>query len=810
MDNTMITITKTPYICSFSKNAIDFEVQTNMYFESPFVYPGIELEIVAKPAIGDHFIISWTNPETESKEEIQLLTVNGSSAVNYAAIHKIPDNSWSGTLEQYRNLVLEKLKQTPLLNGLFSVEASGTTKITLTSKQALEALVPTWTTNQATTKIDAVISSGVVVPDSRTGYQLKALIYFEADYLSGNFELVANQSCIVDIDSKSIIDISDVLNAEIENSWSEYPVPFNQELIYKATNMKRYYVKFVESWHGEILTPTAVSTIQFVHWGGVSSDDQQLGDAVSLLTNGNNFLTWWPSGKMIGKTQDDWLGWMNQGEDRTVRVNLTVYGSAGATVFTQHVFEIKKFETLIFNSGYTANDITGLYGTDANRYSWSISDFDTEEELVSESFTYRIDNACLRKSVLGFNSFGIPETFTLSAEWVETNNMSASIATRSSMFGQSNLFPQSFVFDSLHQNSMKALTQLLTQKEAYRLQSIINSMICFVLEGNRWFPCVLAAKQTDVFMLGEFTAQISVELLRANENNRASFFELQPDLIIHEGCGIESFSIQTNSIEITTHGSLKVYRDGVLVQTLTYNGTDYAPANPYTTEGEYRIEVKLDDFKIVKHHSYKKKVIEAQFNDVGTLILTMISSVGGTSILVDWGDGTTSSASIGTVATNVSHSYSVEGKKVIRLIAPCFDEIISFKTLKDIGVVDFAAFPNLTELIYNNGPAANWYLSGCRNLYDVSFTGTQVVSLEIGLQKDLQFFTLNDCNISSDELDKLIFMFWKYRKVYVNQVQLNFFDLGFSASAYFMSIYNGTGDFAGEGLVPQYGWEINF
>lgn len=808
----MITITKKPYICSFSKNSIDFEVQTNMFYEAPFVYPGIELEIVAFPLTGEHFIVSWTNPETESTESIQLVAVNGATPSNYVAIHKIPDSAWSGTLEQYRDLVLEKLKNTPLLNGMYLAEASGTTKITLTAKQALEALVPTWSTNQATTKIDAVISSGVVVPDSRTGYQMKALIYFEADYLSGNFEIAASVNCIVDRNSLAVLDISDILNSEIENSWNEYPVPFNQELIYKAQILKRYYVKFVESWYGEILTPTAVSDIRFVHWGGVSSDDQQLGDAVTLLTNTNGFLTWWPSGKRIGANQDDWLGWMNQGEDRMVKVNLTVFGDFGTMVFTQNVFQLKKFETLIFNSSYSANDITTLYGTTSNKFSWSIADFSTDEELVNEPFTYYIDNSCLRKSVLGFNSFGIPETFTLSAEWVETNNMSATIATRSSMFGQSSLFPQSFVFDSKHQNSMKAITQLLTQKEAYRLQSIINSMICFVLEENRWFPCVLAAKQTDVLKVNEFTAQIDVEILRANENDRASFFTLQPDLIIHEGCGIESFTVQSNNLSISTYGNLKVYRDGTLIATLTWNGTNsnYAPGTAYKTEGEYRFEVEIEGCTIVKHYSYKQKVIYAEFNETGTLNLIFQASVLGTTMDIDWGDGTITGALISTSLTTISHNYTKTGKKIIKMIAPCFDKIICFKVMKNIGIVDFSAFPNLIELKYDNGPSANWYLSGSRKLYDVWFAGTPALTFDIGLQKELQFFTLDDCSISSDELDKLIYMFWKYRKVYQYQVQLNFYNLGYSASAYFMSIYSGTGDFAGEGLVSDYFWEINF
>jgi len=810
----MITINKSPYICSFSKNSIDFEVQTNMYFKSIFVYPSIQIEIIDFPALGDHFAVQWVNPETFENEEIRLVAVNGSTAANYNELWEIPDDNYPGTIQQFRDIVLEKLVATTLFNGFYTSAGIGTTKILITASQAIAQLVPAWETNQTSSNFVATIQADFVLPDPRDGYDMRALIYFESEYLSGEFELVSSLTCVIDNNSIAVIDVANVLNAEIENGWNEYPVPFTKEAIYLAPNLKRYYIKFVEAWTGESETFSTVSDIQFVHWGGVSTDDQMMGDPVSLITNGNNFLTWWPAGKRIAKDQDDWLGWMNLYKDATFEIVLTITCNGYTYEDVFQTVDLKKFETVIFNSGFDANNLDSLIvGYTPARWSWRIQP--AGESPLSQEFTYYFDNACIRKIMMYFNSFGIPETFHTTGEWQEVMNVSTSIATRSSVFGLSNLFPQSFVFDSKHQNSMKAVTGFLTQREALRLQSIINSMIAYVLETNRWIPAVLDTGKTGVLKLNEFQTQIELEILKANENDRASFFPLQPDIDIITDLRVERLEVITNNLNITTHGNFLCYKEDVLVATFTWNAGlgYYTPSASVSSAGNYRFKGSLstatETYEITKHLKYSLKNILGSFFSTGAMSIKLkVNNTDDPPVIIDWGDGLTTTDTIASTLTTFSHTYTATGKKIIRLSKQHFTDVIEFYTSFNVGKIDFGGFVNLQKITYLNGPSGNWYLSQLEKLQYVYFDTTEVSSLEIGFQKDLTYLKLKSTNISSDALDALILELWKFRKLYGAAVTFLLEGLGYSESAVFTSISAGTGDYAGEGLVANYGWTI--
>ncbi len=814
----MITINKNPYICSFSKNSIDFEVQTNMYFKSIFVYPSIEIEILDLPAIGDHFAIKWTNPETFENEEVRLITVNGSVAANYNELWEIPDTnlgSFLGITTLLRNIILPKLQATPLLNGYFDIVAVGDTKILLTARQAVSELVPIWETNQAAANIVADIQADFVLPDSREGYDMRALVYFENEYLSGEFEMVANLQCVIDNNSIAVLDLSETLNAEIENGWNEYPVPYTQPTLYKSTNLKRYYVKFVESWIGEVETFNTVSDVQFVHWGGVSTDDSMMGDAVSLITNGNNFLTWWPSGKRIGKSQDDWLGWMNLYKDTTFEIVVTITADGYVYEDVWNTVVLKKFETVVFNSGFDGNDLQAFVpGLTVQKWSWRIKP--VGESPISEEFTYYFDTACLRKVLLYFNSFGVPETFHTSGEWQETMNVSTSIASRSAVFGLSALFPQTFVFDSKHTNSMKAVTGMLEKLEAQRLQSMINSMIAYVLDDNRWVPVVLNTGKTPVLKINEFVTQIELEVLKANENDRASFFDLQPDIDIITTLRIERIEVIHNNLDITTYSNFLCYKEDVLVATFTWNAGlgYYTPSTSVSAAGNYRFKGSLstasENYAITKHLKYSLKTVFASFFGTGLIQIKLkIDNANDAPVIIDWGDGVTTTNTIGSTLTTIPHTFTATGKKVIRLSKLHFFDVIEFYTSYDLGKIDFGAFVNLQKITYVNGPSGNWYLSHLQKLQYVYFNNTEVSNLEIGFQKDLTYLKLKDTNIGSDALDALILELWKFRKLYGAAVTFLLEGLGYTESSVFTSISAGTGDYAGEGLVANYGWTIN-
>jgi hypothetical protein len=808
----MISIIKKPYPISFSKNNIDFEVQTNMYFKSIFVYPSIEIEIDSLPDIGEHYLIKWTNPDTFQLQEVSLVAVDGSDEDNYSNIFQIPDSSWSGTIEEYRDLVLEKLRFTPVLNGDYSIDALSTDKITLTANKAVQELVPTWTTNQASTHLSAVIQNGFVNPDPRDGYDMVVHVYFEKDLNSGHFERVASLSCTVDEDSKSIIDISDVLNSEIENTWTEYPVPFNKELYYIAPNTKRYYVKFIESWTGESQFFETISDVQHVHWGGVSTDDQMIADPATMITNGNNFLTWWPTGKRIDIDQDDWLGWMNQYMDKTFDVQVFIVTNIGESDFTLHSeVSIKKFECLIFNTGYEANSLEELVPGETI-LKWSFAIKKSDGGWMSPQYTFYPETRCERKIIQYFNSFGIPETFNTTKDWKENMNVKTEIANRSAAFGLNRLFPQNFVFDSKHQNSIKAVSGNLTNEEAIRLQSMVNSTIAFIQENKRWIPCVLNTGKTDIVDYTEYFQRIELDILKANENDRASFFNIQPDLDFTVGYGIEKVSVIDNGLQIDGYGDISVYSGSDMVGTFAWDLGQlcYLSGSPFIIQGDFRFECELvvgsEVFAISKHFMYEFQEILLSYYGTGDVQFKFQSVTGFAGLIIDWGDGTVDTILYSTTLTDADHTYTATGKKIIRLMAPNFEALKAIQLMNDFGPADFSLLVNAQTISYFDGSESNFYFSQLEKVKLLFFSGTTVSNFYVGFQKDLEGIVLSNTSITSEALDELIYELWQYRKLYTNAVLFNCGPLGFSTSAYFNSIKDGTGEFAGEGLLTNYGW----
>jgi hypothetical protein len=53
-----------------------------------------------------------------------------------------------------------------------------------------------------------------------------------------------------------------------------------------------------------------------------------------------------------------------------------------------------------------------------------------------------------------------------------------------------------------------------------------------------------------------------------------------------------------------------------------------------------------------------------------------------------------------------------------------------------------------------------------------------------------------------------VYELWTFRKLYNGTPALYFVNLGYTQSSYFDSIMDGTGEFAGEGLVANYGFTV--
>jgi hypothetical protein len=923
----MITITKQPYLCALSKNSIDFVVTTDLQYDTATVFPALELSFLDVPAIGSSYVLTFTNPESGKTETIDFVAVDGTNANNYKELWQIPGTGFSGSLADLRTIVFEKSRQRKALNAFYNIELpilefpGSVKKFTLTAKQAISQLVIDYTTNQASTYISEVNSVAYHQPGVRDGYALNASLFLESNYNSGKFNFVTTIDLVLDENSVAHVDFGKYIDAEIEASWNEYPVPFEQELGYIAPNLRRYYVVFSENYSNNSIPFETKSETLLAHWGGVSSDDFYNSEPIAAQNTSGKWLTWWPSGKRILKEQSDWLGWMNGAEIDYITIDAIVYGSVvfEGESYTQEftsnlttLFKLQAFETYIVNTGFDVNfkeqidqflidnpeiesfyaqrweirkygstdtlnaifqPITGVpiglvswyaNGTYNGRKKWVAgtittytirwnnrwelyyvhfgapevligyldisdalpigefviveNDYFLEAQVLNvlidysefESFTYYPEKACLTKQIVYFNSFGVPESFILSAEFQQNITTSQELATRTESYALNNLLPQNYIFDAKNVISYQAETMMLSNLEAERLMPLVNSTITFLLEKGNFIPVIINAGTTAIYKVNSFLQKIQLDLVRANESDRVSYFEVLPDFEPAYSSGILWLDLKRNGLNITDFGSIKAYYEGTEIKEFTYQSTQkyYIASDPLIQEGIITFvltcEVNGVETIVRKQYNYKWEQMDWVFYATPDNLLFRMDLRGAFAdqpFRIDWGDGTSQDLEITNSVTNYNHTYSEEGKYFIRVFKPSFSDLRNVKFFDKINYFDFAAFTGITDLTLEFGSAGKYYFNGIKDLENVEIKRSTIEFLNLGFQRNLEVLTLDECVIDSDTLDALLLELWTFRKGYLNAIAVTFTDLGYSPSAFATSIVDGTGVYAGDGLT---------
>lgn len=803
----MINFIKTPYPCSYSKNEIHFKVNSDMYFNSVGAKPSCICKVNTTPDKGVFYRFKFINPETNKPDEFLFTTVD-SLVYNSDAYDEIAYYGFVVFIPGYIDEWVEKFQKYPSANSWFNVSRISNDEFKIEAKYAREELKIEVETNQIASHLSFDIDNSFISQEIRPGYSMVAQIHYENDYLSGNFEMIARTECVLDGNAEADLDVSEILNAEIENGWSEQPIPKNGVNIFKPINLKRYYLVFTESWGNDVNLKKYTSEMLFVHWGGVSSDDAYIATPISL-NRANYFLTFWPSGKKLLSNQFDWLSWMNKKEAGTFDVNVTIYTNVGSTTQTLHTIDVNKWETICFAVGFTQNDLQSIVpGETIQKWDFQVR---KGAAAVSTRFYYYLDKFdCLRHQIIYFNSFGVCESVSTSGNWEEITNVSTLVAEKSKSFKLNKLLPSSFVFNSLHRNSFKTTTGLLSKEEAFKLQPILNALLAYVRENNTWRPVIVSTKKASVLKENEFLRRVEIELLRANDNDRSSFYDNKPDIELIQDCGITGFNVIDNELSLSSYGNLLVTKNGTTIQSIPWDGSKYPLAAKIIENGEYRASGIIDNMEIEKTFIYKRKRMSFSNSQTGAKAFSIRSNNPSETIYINWGEGDGfQSVAYTNSLTVINHTFTKTGKKEVIFEKPCFDDLVEFYALNnDLTGIDFSIFTGLETLYLDNSLNGSIYLSGLKNIKDVVLGNQNLISLKIGFQKELNSISLGSTNITTYYLDELIKELWSYRKFYSNTVTLNFFTLGYTPSALFTSIKDGTGIYAGEGLVSDYGWSI--
>jgi hypothetical protein len=328
------------------------------------------------------------------------------------------------------------------------------------------------------------------------------------------------------------------------------------------------------------------------------------------------------------------------------------------------------------------------------------------------------------------------------------------------------------------------------------------------LENGNFIPVIINAGTTAVYQVNAFLQKIQLDLVRANESNRVSYYETLPDFEVFttNSIGISFIYLKRNLLNITDFGSIKIYKDGIQLQEFTYVPTQkWYTGTAITTEGiltlELTCEVNGVEKIVRKQFNYQwdelKYEVFAMANDALVRFSSLFS--GGTPMRIDWSDGTVDDVTV-TTGTVFTKNYYTNGKKLVRISKPSFFDITQFTIQNASNNFDFTKFNRLSDLIITNCAAGNYYLSPLQKLQEITFINTTIYQLNLGYQKNLLFLILNNSNISADNFELLIREIWNFRKSYDNAFEIRITS-EVVVNSVSQAIIEGTGAYAGDGLA---------
>lgn len=807
----MINIEKGPYPCSFSKNTIEFQLSSDQQYPENIIFPYLKIRVLATPVNGTIIGWSFTNPITLERVDISITVTTAPYLPNQIS------SSWVGTHTQYAAYMVDKLSQMEELNGFYTITSSGP-YVYITANQPVEELIPdNWVDNQlGTTYLQHTIYTTCLNPDERPGYTMQALVYFEKEYMSNQFEVVADLEPVPALNGVAKIDLSDVLDSEIENSMEHMPIPhfINTE---KIGLLRRYYVEFVEFWNDSIDKIDKKTKIHHVWYGGYSTDDEMMADPMSIFQAKKQFLTWWPDRKELLPKQPDWLGFMNTTQiTNTFIARVRLVTNAGSVEYTLGVIELKPWESIVIPVGYEQR-IEGLIPTGQYLNYWEV--FVKQGDIVvmgPKKYYLNTLQGCTYNHILFYNSFGCPETVG-TTEWEETMNVSASLVNQTNLMNQNRLKGGIFVFDSEHNNTFVSRTVTLTKQEGLKLQSMINSLACFVWRLNRWVPAVVQTEQSKVLLESAFTTDLSLEFMIASINDRASFADTTPKLIITENVGVTTFALDKNGLEIEDYGILKIYKDEVVVYSPVWSNLlqlwEMDP--PITTEGEYVARVECygpnnETYPVQMAFRYEPKYIEV-FCTSSLMQLEIQSNNPSEVLQIEYGFGNGWQNITYTNSITSINQYLPIGKKLIRIRKPSFQDVkLLTITQTDFKEWNWQLFRNIETIAVDEAALQGIvYLNKLPKLKTVTLSNMGVVmGVEFGVSPDLTSVTLNALGLNQNSVENIIDNLWNYRDEFLNSVSVYFVGMPVTFSSKSTAQLNGTGIYAGNGLNADYGWNV--
>lgn len=322
------------------------------------------------------------------------------------------------------------------------------------------------------------------------GYIVKMEVMFQPEYVPASDEMIS--VCIIphipDPEGYIYLDLQDILDAEIKNSFSEPPIPpididagFNQDILRKY--MLRVWEESdededsMEDSMEESTIDTTDSDVLKVLCGGIAPDRSSTTEFFDAVDASNSLLTWWPNGKHVSPDQPEYLSHLaydpQDDSERRIRVEMFDYeGTLLGTVEKYHNTPIyRQWQIATFPVGFDQLGLGELYDNIA-KYTVEVR---SGSNVKSQTRTYYVDRQYYecKLYLLYLNGFCCPEIVRFTGE--ETIRLKVerqkSAVTRPYAFNPLNGDVQQH--NALMNNVLILRSGFFSQKEVMALQEVL-------------------------------------------------------------------------------------------------------------------------------------------------------------------------------------------------------------------------------------------------------------------------------------------------------------------------------------------------
>lgn len=506
-----LTLVSLPPSLAFARNPLLVKLQS--HDGSGALYGATGVKSVTTAASSARFTNAQTFTVAFEEPNGNTTSIVFSAVTSPASETEIPSNLSSGyTNTTYWAKIASVIGAHPRIAPFFTATHSVVSSNSLITIQCREA-VSGWEITGSNSAGFTVVNTNTLGADNTpANYRVRAEVFFESHYKSGDFRKVAELESSLDATGLHYFDISGIIEREARHAQAKPPVPtWGTNTPALADNLRRYYVRYTEIYGSpEAYQSWAYSsTLRCVN-GGLDQRLHAQGDWLAARDATNCILTWMPDGRRLADDTPEFLAWFNW-DSATVTVVLEMkwrHRNSGDWSSPTYFFDaspvaVAPGETLLLP---ITPDLLGL-SAETEAYKFSVRVVDAESGwnegsgvYLSPARTYFLDRDYHRekRTIQYLNGFGCPETVRCIGERSKRLTIVRELA-------ESILPPAYSVNDSdrrQHQaegeNEITYRTGFLDKIEADVLQELLLENEVYDVSAVGYLPLQITANAFDV------------------------------------------------------------------------------------------------------------------------------------------------------------------------------------------------------------------------------------------------------------------------------------------------------------------------